>query len=78
MKSNRIIFILLILIISSCSEPNAREVMTEKNTPQSIKLPNQSDYRVYEWNHKGHTYLIIDRSHGSGITHAGHCECNNK
>jgi hypothetical protein len=52
--------------------------MTEKNTPQSIKLPNQSDYRVYEWNHKGHTYLIIDRSHGSGITHAGHCECNNK
>ncbi len=78
MRLINIISILLVLSTSSCSEPNAREVMTEKNTPQSIKLPNQSDYRVYEWNHKGHTYLIIDRSHGSGITHAGHCECNNK
>jgi hypothetical protein len=78
MRLINIIFILLVLSTSSCSEPNARQVMTEKNTPQSINLPNQSDYRVYEWNHKGHTYLIIDRSHGSGITHAGHCECNNK
>jgi len=78
MRLINIIFILLVLSTSSCGEPNARQVMTEKNTPQSINLPNQSDYRVYEWNHKGHTYLIIDRSHGSGITHAGHCECNNK
>ncbi len=32
MRLTNIIFILLVLIISSCSEPNAREVMTEKNT----------------------------------------------
>lgn len=67
--------ILLVWFITSCSEPNTRQVVNDRNNPQTIKLSNQSEYRVFEWEHKGHTYLIIDRSHGSGITHAGHCPC---
>ena len=68
-------FILFLILLTSCSEPNTKQVLNNRNNPQGIKLSNQSEFRVYEWEHKGHTYLIIDRAHGSGITHAGHCPC---
>lgn len=67
--------ILFLVLVSSCSQPNTKQVLNESNNPQNIKLTNQSEFRVFEWEHKGHTYLIIDRAHGSGITHAGHCPC---
>lgn len=67
--------ILFVLFITSCGKPNTKQVLNESNNPQNIKLTNQSEFRVFEWEHKGHTYLIIDRAHGSGITHAGHCPC---
>lgn len=68
-------FLFIFLFVTSCSKPNTKEVKNENNNPQTIRLSNQSEYRVFEWEYKGHTYLIIDRSHGSGITHAGHCPC---
>lgn len=67
--------LVIIFLITSCGKPNTKQVVTESNDPQTVRLSNQSEYRVFEWEHKGHTYLIIDRSHGSGITHAGHCPC---
>lgn len=67
--------LVIIFLITSCDKPNTKQVVTESNDPQTVRLSNQSEYRVFEWEHKGHTYLIIDRSHGSGITHAGHCPC---
>lgn len=67
---------LLVLLMSSCNEPNARRVVNENNNPQKIVTTNKTEYSVFEWEHKGHTYIVIDRSHGSGITHAGHCKCN--
>lgn len=68
--------ILLVLFITSCGEPNTKQVLNSQgNNPENVKLSNQSEFRVYEWEHKGHTYIIIDRAHGSGIAHAGHCPC---
>lgn len=67
--------LVIIFLITSCDKPNTKQVVTESNDPQTVRLSNQSEYRVFEWEHKGHTYLIIDRSHGSGITHSGHCPC---
>ena len=67
--------LVIIFLITSCGKPNTKQVVTESNDTQTVRLSNQSEYRVFEWEDKGHTYLIIDRSHGSGITHAGHCPC---
>ncbi len=68
-------FILLLLILSSCQKPNASHVLDEKNLEEKIIIPNKTEFNVYEWEHRGHTYIVIDRAHGSGITHAGHCRC---
>lgn len=67
--------LLFVLFITSCGEPNTKQVVNDSNNPQTVRLTNQSEFRVYEWEHKGHTYIVIDRAHGSGITHAGHCPC---
>lgn len=68
--------ILFVLILASCQESNTRNAVNEKNELQKIVTPSKNEFNVYEWEYKEHTYIVIDRAHGSGITHAGHCRCN--
>jgi len=62
-------------MLGSCQESNTTYALDEKNRHEKIVTPNKNEYTVYEWRYKEHTYLVIDRAHGSGITHAGHCQC---
>lgn len=71
---NKILFIIAILFVS-CQNENTKPVYKENNLPMMVKTRDYS-YDVSEWEHKGHIYLIVERAHGSGITHAGHCPCN--
>ena len=48
------------------------------NSSYLTAVANDYSYDVAEWEHKGHLYLIVERAHGSGITHAGHCPCNTR
>jgi len=69
------ILILMLVILGSCQQPNARYVIDEEKHQQKIITPSKTEYDLYEWEHKGHTYILIDRPNGSGIAHAGHCRC---
>lgn len=77
MKS--LIVILLITVLFGCgqSNNNTKVVLDNDNKPLSVKIGSLS-FDCYVWEHKDHKYLIINRSHGSGITHAGHCGCGNR
>ena len=72
---NKFLFIVALLFVS-CGNENTKPVYDGKShVPMRVKT-NDFSYDVSEWEHKGHVYLIVERSHGSGITHAGHCPCN--
>lgn len=72
---NKILFIVALFFVS-CGNKNTKPVYDGKShIPMTVKT-NDYSYYVSEWEHKGHVYLIVERSHGSGITHAGHCPCN--
>jgi hypothetical protein len=72
-----LIVILLITVLFGCGRSNnTKVVLNDDNRPLSIKA-GPVEFDCFEWEHKGHKYLIINRSHGSGITHAGHCGCGN-
>ena len=73
-----LIIVFVTLLFVSCQNENTRQVYNEDNKlPMSVKTKEYS-YDVSEWEHKGHLYLIVERAHGSGITHAGHCPCNTR
>ena len=72
------ILIVLSLIIGGCSNyVETKKVYDEHNRPISVSSSGEV-YRVSEWEHKKHTYILISNAHGSGITHAGHCKCQEK
>jgi hypothetical protein len=64
-----------LLFIVSCEKPNTKQVVGGDNSKLEIITKRKSFYNVFEWEHKGHIYLLIERSNGAGITHAGHCSC---
>jgi hypothetical protein len=76
----KLLYIILttVLLISSCTKSNIKHVLDEKKHEVRIITERKTQYDVYEWNYKGHIYLIIDGNNGSGITHTGHCTCQNK
>jgi hypothetical protein len=68
--------IILPLIIGGCSNSvETKKIYDKHNRPLYI-TSGYDDYSVSEWEYKEHTYIIISRTHGGGITHAGHCKCN--
>jgi predicted small secreted protein len=68
--------IILSLIIGGCSNSvETKKVYDKYNRPLHISSGGD-EYLVSEWEYKEHTYIIISRTHGGGITHAGHCKCN--
>ena len=74
----KFLIVLLILIIVGCLNPvETKKVYDEHNRPISVSSSGEV-YRVSEWEHKKHTYILISNAHGSGITHAGHCKCQEK
>lgn len=76
MKS--LIIIVLITVLFGCDRTdNTKVVLDNQNRPIEIKAGREK-FDCYEWEHKGHKYLIINKPHGSGITHAGHCGCGNR
>jgi len=64
----------LLFVLTSCSDPNVKDTNIE------IKLEKyqKNQIKTYEWQFKGHTYLIAKGQSEFSITHAGHCICNNK
>ena len=60
-------------LILGCGDSNVQKV----NTEVVIKTGVSKD--VYEWNYKGHLYLIVgDGDSGYSVTHAGHCSCGRR
>lgn len=75
--SSKILIVLLILIIGGCSNSvETKKVYDKYNRPLHISVGGNEDYSISEWEYNGHTYIIISRTNGGGITHAGHCKCN--
>jgi hypothetical protein len=73
--SSKILIVLLILIIGGCSNSvETKKIHDKYNRPLYISSGGDK-YLVCEWEYKEHTYIIISRAHGGGITHAGHCKC---
>jgi hypothetical protein len=71
-------FVPILLVISSCNKPNTVEVLGKNGSKISIILDNGTKYQVFEWDYRGHQYIVIDRNGSTGgITHAGHCRCRN-
>lgn len=70
--------LILCLVLFSCQKTNTKRVLDHNNSEVEIITQNKTNYKVFEWRYKEHTYIIIERSHGSGITHAGHCTCQNE
>jgi hypothetical protein len=69
--------IILPLIIGGCSNSvETKKIHNKYNRPLYISVGGNEDYSVSEWEYKEHTYIIISRTHGGGITHAGHCKCH--
>jgi hypothetical protein len=66
------------LVLLSCQKTNTKRIVDHNNSEVEIITQNKSSYKVYEWQYKEHTYILIERSNGSGITHAGHCICQNE
>jgi hypothetical protein len=68
--------IILPLIIGGCSNSvETKKVYDKHNRPLYISAGGNEIYSVSEWEFKEHTYIIISRTYGGGITHAGHCKC---
>ena len=74
---NKFLFVVTLLFVS-CHNENTKPVYNEDNKLPMMVKTNEYSYDVSEWEHKGHLYLIVERAHGSGITHAGHCPCNTR
>ena len=74
------ILIVLSLIIGGCSNSvETKKVYDNHNRPLHISAGGVNElYSVSEWEYKEHTYIIINRAHAGGITHAGHCRCQGK
>lgn len=61
------------MLFVGCGESNVKKIDTEVSFNSTVSKP------VYEWTHKGHTYLIIgDNNNGFSVTHAGHCSCGRR
>ena len=65
--------VLFILACIGCSETNVKKVDTEVTIRAGVSSG------VYEWNYKGHIYLVVgDRGNSMSVTHAGHCPCGKR
>lgn len=61
---------IMFFIQFGCIEPNVKETNSE------IKLSDTKSIKTYEWEYKGHLYIVAKSREEFGITHAGHCPCN--
>jgi hypothetical protein len=71
-------FFILCFVLASCEKTNTKQVVDVNNSKLEINTRRNTSYNVFEWEYKGHTYILIERSNGAGITHAGHCRCQNE
>jgi hypothetical protein len=74
LQSINILFVLSLIIFGCSNSVETKKVYDKYNRPLHISSGGD-EYLVSEWEYKEHTYIIISRTHGGGITHAGHCKC---
>jgi hypothetical protein len=75
LQSINLLFVLSLIIVGCSNSVETKKIHDKYNRPLYISSGGD-EYLVTEWEHKEHTYIIISRAHGGGITHAGHCKCN--
>jgi len=73
-QSINILFVLSLIIVGCSNSVETKKVYDKYNRPLHISSGGD-EYLVSEWEYKEHTYIIISRTYGGGITHAGHCKC---
>jgi hypothetical protein len=74
LQSINILFVLSLIIVGCSNSVKTEKVYDKYNRPLHISS-GSDEYLVSEWEYKEHTYIIISRTYGGGITHAGHCKC---
>jgi hypothetical protein len=62
----------------SCVKTNTKQVLDVNDCELVVTTKRNYNYKVFEWEYNNHTYIIIEKLNGSGITHAGHCKCQNR
>jgi hypothetical protein len=76
---NKFFLFLLLLFFFSCDEKNIKTNITSNGG--IVKIENgifMQKYEIYDFEYKDHTYVCSKVRDGISITHAGHCNCNDK
>lgn len=71
-KQHNLFLIILITIIGlqGCTPPPEIPLNTSK-----VLDVNSTHYGIYEYQHKGHSYIVADLATGVSMIHAAHCTC---